>query len=217
MTPHRCPDTFPSRVPGSPSLNPPPFSCVPGVGGECGFTACIDQYVAAGVEEGPTPAFCVLAASTSDCMAPLSSSCRSYIPYETQRRMLDNLMKRHDCATILATHHPPPAAPDGAPPPAADECQYRGTAAPAHCGLFGDPHLKTFGGAYMTCGVGGAWPLLNTPALAVQVTNEQVGPDNHATATTKVRTRGGMGGGGGARRERGSMKEKEMGKGMADG
>ncbi|XP_050690623.1 repulsive guidance molecule A-like [Eriocheir sinensis] len=159
---------------------------IAGVGGECGFTACIDQYVAAGVEEGPTPAFCVLAASTSDCMAPLSSSCRSYIPYETQRRMLDNLMKRHDCATILATHHPPPAAPDGAPPPAADECQYRGTAAPAHCGLFGDPHLKTFGGAYMTCGVGGAWPLLNTPALAVQVTNEQVGPDNHATATTKV-------------------------------
>lgn len=144
--------------------------------------------MAAGVEEGPTPAFCALVASTSACMASLSSSCRSHIPYETQRSVLASLRKRHNCTAILARHHPPPAAlDDDAPPPAPDECQYQGSTAPAHCGLFGDPHLKTFGGAYMTCGVGGAWPLLNTPALAVQVTNEQVGPDNHATATTKVR------------------------------
>lgn len=149
--------------------------------------ACFDPYAASGVEDEPTPEFCSLATRTSECMAALSSTCRSHIPYEARRRMLDNRLKQHDCAAILATHRPPPDAPDDdAAAAAPDKCEFMGSPTPAHCGLFGDPHLKTFGGAYMTCGVEGAWPLLNTPALAVQVTNEQVGPDNHATATTKV-------------------------------
>ena len=161
--------------------------CFAGVGGECtGLQACIDPYVLANVEEGATPAFCTLAAQTFECMKSLSSSCRRNIPYETQRLMLNNLINRYDCPTILTDHTPAPITPQDTPTTTPEKCQYRGTAPPAHCGLFGDPHLKTFSGAYMTCGVGGAWPLLDTPALAIQVTNEQVGPDNHATATTKV-------------------------------
>lgn len=158
-----------------------------GVGGKCaGLQACLDPYVHGGVKAEATPEFCSLAAQTSDCMKSLSSSCRSDIPYEARRGMLEKYINTYDCATILANHRPSPTTPQDAAPTAVEKCQYRGTSPPAHCGLFGDPHLKTFSGAYMTCGVGGAWPLLDTPALAIQVTNEQVGPDNHATATTKV-------------------------------
>lgn len=56
----------------------------------------------------------------------------------------------------------------------------------SHCALFGDPHLRTFYDELQTCGVPGAWPLLDNPHLAVQVTNEPVGKGSTATAITKV-------------------------------
>jgi len=77
---------------------------------------------------------------------------------------------------------PPP------PPPPAPKCAYKGQKELVHCALFGDPHLKTFGGSLETCRVRGAWPLIENRFLAVQVTNEEVLPGSNATATTKVST-----------------------------
>lgn len=65
-------------------------------------------------------------------------------------------------------------------------CQYLGKERYRYCGLFGDPHLKTFKNSYQTCRVRGAWPLIDNPYLAVQVTNEQVDEGSPATVTTKV-------------------------------
>ncbi|KAH0620071.1 hypothetical protein JD844_014645, partial [Phrynosoma platyrhinos] len=55
-----------------------------------------------------------------------------------------------------------------------------------HCGLFGDPHLRTFSDSFQTCKVQGAWPLIDNNYLNVQVTNTPVLPGSMATATSKL-------------------------------
>ncbi len=69
-----------------------------------------------------------------------------------------------------------------------DHCVYKGTFEESrHCGLFGDPHLKTFSDQRQTCVVKGAWSMLNNEYLAVQVTNVLIEKNNPvATATSKV-------------------------------
>lgn len=54
----------------------------------------------------------------------------------------------------------------------------------SHCGLFGDPHLQTFGAELQTCRVLGAWPLVENDYLTVQVTNAPV--RSTATVLSKV-------------------------------
>uniref|UniRef100_A0A663ND03 Repulsive guidance molecule BMP co-receptor b n=1 Tax=Athene cunicularia TaxID=194338 RepID=A0A663ND03_ATHCN len=49
------------------------------------------------------------------------------------------------------------------------------------CGLFGDPHLKTFKDHLQTCKVEGAWPLIDSKYLSVQVTNVPVVPGSSTT------------------------------------
>lgn len=69
-----------------------------------------------------------------------------------------------------------------------DKCVYRRKFVDTvHCGLFGDPHLKTFSNRRQTCVVKGAWPMLNNRYLAVQVTNVLIERNNPvATATSKI-------------------------------
>ena len=66
-----------------------------------------------------------------------------------------------------------------------------------HCGLFGDPHLRTFSDKRQTCMVAGTWPLLDNQFIGIQVTNKKLPSSatnkvtatntDVATATTKVR------------------------------
>lgn len=56
-----------------------------------------------------------------------------------------------------------------------------------YCGLFGDPHLRTFNDIKQTCVVKGAWPLIDNQFLVVQVTNVPLVEGFDATATNKVR------------------------------
>ena len=65
-------------------------------------------------------------------------------------------------------------------------CQNRGERNFKHCGLFGDPHLRTFSNEFQTCKVEGAWPLIDNDYLVVQVTNAIVVHRSSATATSKV-------------------------------
>ncbi|KAL1458774.1 hypothetical protein WDU94_008890 [Cyamophila willieti] len=74
---------------------------------------------------------------------------------------------------------PPPTQ----PPPS---CNFHGTRRFKHCGLFGDPHLKTFNNDYQSCRVHGAWPLIDNSYLGVQVTNKLIREGSPATVTTKV-------------------------------
>lgn len=58
-----------------------------------------------------------------------------------------------------------------------------------HCGMFGDPHVKTFYDVRQTCVVAGEWSLLDNEYMSVNVTNEIVQNTQmtSATATTKVK------------------------------
>ena len=67
-------------------------------------------------------------------------------------------------------------------------CVYKtNSVEPLHCGLFGDPHIKTFSDKRQTCIIKGAWSMLNNKFFAVQVTNVLIDRNNPvATATSKV-------------------------------
>ncbi|XP_066914911.1 repulsive guidance molecule A-like [Clytia hemisphaerica] len=58
-----------------------------------------------------------------------------------------------------------------------------------YCGMFGDPHLKTFLGVRQTCIVEGTWTLLDNEYMKVEVTNrmvQNVDVSRAATATEKI-------------------------------
>ncbi|CAG5124342.1 unnamed protein product [Candidula unifasciata] len=65
-------------------------------------------------------------------------------------------------------------------------CTYKGQNTYRHCGLFGDPHLRTFYDVFQTCRIKGAWPLVNNDYLTVQVTNDAIEGFPQATATSKL-------------------------------
>lgn len=181
--------------------------------GLCDLEACTGAYDVSLESRGlagpeGSAAFCGVLYDFGACMYNIRRACRGNLRYHTSNSMLIHLKTSYDCGKRLQQTKPrPPPAPTAAPrttttttttttasPPGAGaaavpECSYRGGrggGAFRHCGLFGDPHLKTFRGAMQTCRVQGAWPLVDNPYLAVQVTNEHVLPGSPATATTKV-------------------------------
>jgi len=54
------------------------------------------------------------------------------------------------------------------------------------CGLFGDPHLRTFGGKYQTCRIHGASQVIENAFFGIMVTNDAVFNSTIATVPTKV-------------------------------
>ena len=55
-----------------------------------------------------------------------------------------------------------------------------------HCGIFGDPHLRTFSDRFYTCNIVKAWPLVDNDHMTVMATNFPVEEGSEATVTTKV-------------------------------
>ena len=45
---------------------------------------------------------------------------------------------------------------------------------PLTCIIYGDPHLRTLNNEYQTCRCSGAWPLIDHPLFAVQITNSRI-------------------------------------------
>ena len=67
-------------------------------------------------------------------------------------------------------------------------CTYTGTSKYKHCGMFGDPHLRTYSDVFNTCKVEGTWPLIDNDFMVVMATNVPVKEGSSATVTTKVST-----------------------------
>ena len=141
---------------------------------------------------GDNDAHCVALRTYWSCIKSTKNSsrgCQGSIHYYRVLNVLKNRMKQYNC-----TMHGPTVDPlKQVPPPPRQvpyQCRYHGNRTFHHCGLFGDPHLRTFTNQFQTCKVKGAWPLVNNDFLIVQVTNDPVlGGDGDATATSKVRTR----------------------------
>ncbi|KFW91721.1 Repulsive guidance molecule A, partial [Phalacrocorax carbo] len=104
------------------------------------------------------------------------------LAYHSAVHGIDDLMVQHNCSKDGPTSQPRlRTLPPGDSQERSDSpeiCHYeksfhKHSAAPnyTHCGLFGDPHLRTFTDTFQTCKVQGAWPLIDNNYLNVQVTN----------------------------------------------
>ncbi|XP_019640937.1 PREDICTED: repulsive guidance molecule A-like isoform X1 [Branchiostoma belcheri] len=167
----------------------------------CRVTKCNSEFVASTAPLNPAifrdlVLYCRALRQATDCARRTARNCRGDLHYHSTIRGFQAQMQSHNC-THVPTDAPveefPPVRP-GSPheehlPPM---CAYRGGPSTVyrHCGLFGDPHLRTFYDDFQTCKVDRAWPLIDNAYLAVQVTNVPVAvAASHgftATATTKL-------------------------------
>lgn len=147
--------------------------------------------------------FCKALRAYSACTQRTAKACRGNLVFHSAVLGISDLMVQRNCSRDGPTSS---TQPEVHPEP----CNYHSRTQHAHthshthahahshghshsrpgylfCGLFGDPHLRTFKDSFQTCKVEGAWPLIDNDYLSVQVTNVPVVPGSSATATNKVR------------------------------
>ena len=136
---------------------------------------------------------CVYVKEFLRCAEPLESSCRSNLNFQGALTLMRSFKERHKCASMNITVNEAFRIIDQARRAKHNtgknkkQCR-RPTFKPVYkiCGLFGDPHLRTFSDKRHTCSVPGAWPLFANRYLTVQVTNIPLENSSRATATSKV-------------------------------
>ncbi|XP_046550232.1 repulsive guidance molecule A-like isoform X2 [Haliotis rubra] len=119
-----------------------------------------------------------------NCIKSTARGCQGDIRFYSVRNGVKNQMKSYNCTEFGPTVDPDKHTP--VRPTIPEVCTYQGKKVYRQCGLFGDPHIRTFYDEYQTCKVKGAWPLVNNKYLTVQVTNDPVTGHNGATATSKL-------------------------------
>ncbi|NWT06890.1 RGMB protein, partial [Mionectes macconnelli] len=164
----------------------------------CGIQKCTTDFVSftshlnAALEDFDLE-FCKALRAYSACTYRNSKVCRGNLVYHSAVLGIGDLMAQRNC-----TKDGPTSSTNAEM--THDPCNYNGhtearehqggekTPAPTYlfCGLFGDPHLRTFKDHFQTCKVEGAWPLIDNNYLSVQVTNVPVVPGSSATATNKI-------------------------------
>lgn len=135
---------------------------------ECDAERCKTDHNPEGKPCGP--------AKYRDCLEAIAKQCHENLHYRLLVAGLKNCTSADDTAAVTPTSLPqPPEA----------TCQWLlADGGYGQCGLYGDPHLQTFGGKLQTCRAVGAWPMVDNAYLAVQVTNSHAGAT--ATVVSKV-------------------------------
>ncbi|XP_076354545.1 repulsive guidance molecule A-like [Tachypleus tridentatus] len=134
--------------------------------------------------------YCTVLASYANCIRATGRSCRGNLKFHSISTLVMQWFNNKNCSQIIAkgVEYPRKQAPK--PKQMIPGCMFQGShSGPvtfSHCGLFGDPHLRTFYDEFQTCRTLGAWPLIDNPYLAVQITNEPVLSGSKASGTTKV-------------------------------
>uniref|UniRef100_A0A3Q2ZMM1 RGM domain family, member D n=1 Tax=Kryptolebias marmoratus TaxID=37003 RepID=A0A3Q2ZMM1_KRYMA len=168
---------------------------------QCRIQRCNAEYVAStspasGLQEDAAldVDYCTALRAYALCTRRQARSCRGDLVYHSAVFRIKELFSQHNCSSDGPTSS---AKVSSTSRPAVPElCNYESRALAsgsaglqkkyAHCGLFGDPHLRTFRDEFQTCKVEGAWPLIDNRFLSVQVTNVPVVLGSSATATSKI-------------------------------
>ncbi len=124
------------------------------------------------VERGDN--YCRQIARYRRCLSSISRRCRGQINFHMTETLVNRQLDEFDCHDVLAQF--PEWDEDDTPVvgcPLAFRHGHRRSVAETTsklrrriCSLFGAQNLRTFGGAYDTCGGGGAWPMVSRSQLA---------------------------------------------------
>lgn len=163
----------------------------------CKFDHCDRQYQDSmdmyQIAQSANLQHCQVLSAYSECLRQSSRGCRGNIRYHTRSTYVTAWNKEYNCSYVLSHSHlyqeenmlhtPVPTESSICNLEMEEpDMEY------VHCGLFGDPHIRTFTGKFYTCKVLGAWPVVANDHLLVQATNEAVAGGSSATvtATTKL-------------------------------
>uniref|UniRef100_A0A8B9Q313 Repulsive guidance molecule A n=1 Tax=Apteryx owenii TaxID=8824 RepID=A0A8B9Q313_APTOW len=162
---------------------------------QCRIQHCNADYVAATSPSNALPEdvlldvdYCTALRAYSVCTRKTAKFCRGDLVYHSAVFRIKELFAQYNCSSDGPTSSA--RAPGTQNPLVSEICDYERSSSFqkkfAHCGLFGDPHLRTFKDEFQTCKVEGAWPLIDNQYLSVQVTNVPVVTGSSATATSKI-------------------------------
>ncbi|KAM9724392.1 LOW QUALITY PROTEIN: hemojuvelin [Menidia menidia] len=141
----------------------------------CRILQCNSDFVAASLDAGGG-GYCSALRSYGVCTRRAARGCRGDLAYHSAVQGIEDLLMQHGCPRAGPTARPRPRAPR-APQPGGAACLYEHEHVHeyVHCSVFGDPHVRTFGGELQTCAVQGAWPLIDNEHLYVQATSTRAG------------------------------------------
>uniref|UniRef100_UPI0037E75849 hemojuvelin-like n=1 Tax=Semicossyphus pulcher TaxID=241346 RepID=UPI0037E75849 len=162
-----------------------------GAGGGLGAGPGGGPGAAALSREAMNAGYCSALRSYSMCTRRMARACRGDLAYHSAVQGIEDLLIQHRCPRAGPTAQPRPL-PQGTL--SGDACLYersffsRESRTPEylHCGVFGDPHVRTFNNDFQTCAVQGAWPLIDNEYLYIQATSSPMSGGTHATALTKI-------------------------------
>ncbi|XP_060089440.1 repulsive guidance molecule B-like [Heteronotia binoei] len=160
-------------------------------GQPCHIQRCNTDYVVAtsSTEDTlPHTDYCMALRTYSLCTQKMARLCRGDLVYHSAVFRIKELFGQRNCSSEGPASSA--RAPGATDPLVSEMCNYQARLGFqtkfVHCGLFGDPHLRTFKDEFQTCQVEGAWPLIDNQYLSVQVTNVPVGLGSGATATSTI-------------------------------
>ena len=139
---------------------------------------------------GELEARCIVRRTFYLCLKNMTGSCRSELRFHGAYKGIEKRLKQSNCSFHGPVFNPndvPQGPGQGQHQTVCTYTEQENSSSQVFCGLFGDPHLRTFLGSYETCRIEGAWPLLDNKHLTIQVTNSPVGfLSKRATAITEV-------------------------------
>ncbi|XP_075994681.1 hemojuvelin [Genypterus blacodes] len=180
--------------------------CFPQVRASCHILRCNSDFVAATLDLGSSSSggggsapsrevvnagYCSALRSYATCTKRTARACRGDLAYHSAVQGIEDLLIQHRCPRAGPTSQPRPLP---QAPLSGDTCVYEkgfftGEGRPPeylHCGVFGDPHVRTFNNQFQTCTVQGAWPLIDNDYLYIQATSTRSRGMTHGTTLTKI-------------------------------
>jgi len=177
---------------------------------KCRVNRCIESYQKANhrletaEKRSPDVDFsqrcCKILLRSHRCLHKTRKGCRGDLLFHSVQHLTERNLERTRCISDdkPSTQTPEPPVETMTTVPSiqntkvrnqdSDECSYHKNESNfKHCGMFGDPHLRTFSDRFYTCSVKKAWHLIDNDYMVVMATNVPVREGSEATVTTKVR------------------------------